>query len=77
MTVKILEGVRGGDDGFPVSICHDDATGRLMLRAINEGGYACTDVDLADLLAYLANLAPGDVNVDAVLDAVAAGDDSG
>lgn len=45
---------------------------RLMLRAIDEGEYACTDVDLANFRSYLANLAPGGLNVEAFVDAASA-----
>lgn len=44
-----LPGVRGGDTGFPVQLALDEETGRLVIRAINEGGFACVDIDLCDL----------------------------
>jgi hypothetical protein len=61
-----MEGVRGGDSGFSVQLCCEEDTNRLVVRAINEGGFACTDVDLFDLVAWLRRLAPGAVDVDAV-----------
>lgn len=45
-------GVRGGDDGFPVQLVRDEDTGRLVVRGVNEGGFACVDIDLADLFAW-------------------------
>lgn len=75
MTNTVLEGVRGGDSEFPVSICHDEDSDRLVVRAINEGGFSCTDVDLLDFLTYLATRVPGSVDVDAIAASFAAGDD--
>jgi hypothetical protein len=48
-----MTGVRGGDEGFPVQLWRDDETGRLTIRAINEGGFACVDIDLSDLTNWL------------------------
>ncbi len=62
----ICDGVRGGDTGYPVTIVCDDETNRLMLRAINEGGFACTDIDLLDFIEWLHRLAPNGVNVDEI-----------
>jgi ribosomal protein S28E/S33 len=45
-TIIEMEGVRGGDTDFPVQLYEVDDTGRLVVRVINEGGYACTDLDL-------------------------------
>lgn len=30
----------------------DEDTGRLVVRGVNEGGFACVDIDLADLFAW-------------------------
>lgn len=75
----ILEGVRGGEWnlGFPVRICRDDEdTGRLVVRGVNEAGFSCVDIDLLDLLNWLARRAPNSVDVDAVFDAISAGNHS-
>ena len=47
-----MEGVRGGDTGFPVQLYRDEETGRLVIRGINEGGFACVDIDLRDLARW-------------------------
>lgn len=63
-----LDGIRGGDTGFPVQLVRED--GRLAVRAINEGGFSCTDVDLLDLVEWLHRLCPHGVNIDAVTSAL-------
>lgn len=45
-----LSGVRGGDTGFPVQLYRDDDSNRIVVRGTNEGGFACVDIDLGDLL---------------------------
>ena len=67
-----LDGVKGGDTGFPVQIVLDGETRTLQLRSINEGGYACADVDFYDLLRFLESIAPGAIDADAVIAAVRA-----
>jgi hypothetical protein len=69
-----LDTVRGGesDIGFPVQLVLDGESRSVMVRAINEGGYACTDVDLIDLTSWLHKIAPNGVNIDAVTSAVTA-----
>ena len=62
-----IDGVRGGD---AVQLICDEDTGRIMLRAINEGGFACTDVDLRDLLGWLHRLRPTAVDVDELASAL-------
>lgn len=47
-----LQNVRGGEEGFPVQVCMSEETGRLAIRAFNEGGFACVDIDLRDLAAW-------------------------
>jgi len=66
-----MENVRGGDTGFPVELYRDDETGRLVVRGINEGGFACVDIDLADLLTWLG------LDAEAVIAAAAAREHSG
>ena len=48
-----LAGVREYGGGEPVELWRNDETGRLVIRAYNEGGYNCTDVDLLDLVDWL------------------------
>lgn len=48
-----LDGVSGGDIPFPVSLWKDGDSGRIVLRAINEGGFACTDIDFHQLTNWL------------------------
>lgn len=48
-----MKGVRGGEEGFPVELWRDEDSRRLVVRAVNEGGFACVDIDLADLLNWL------------------------
>jgi hypothetical protein len=67
-----MEGVRGGDTGFPVELVFEEESQRIMVRAINEGGYACTETDLFDLIAWLHNVAPEGVRIDAVINAIIA-----
>lgn len=53
MKICDMNGVRGGEPEFPVEL-HRDGNGRLTVRAINEGGFNCTDIDLYDLLGWLS-----------------------
>lgn len=46
-------GVREGGAGDTVQLWHDDETGCLVIKAFNEGGFNCTDVDLWDLVRWL------------------------
>jgi hypothetical protein len=63
----VLEGVMGGDDGFPVEIVRDNESGAFVLRATNEGGYADTEVNLEQLLSWLAKVSPGNINPEAIM----------
>lgn len=74
VSIGPLANVRGSDSGFPVSLCHDDETGRIIIRAINEGGFSCADVDFYDLLLWLNSAVPGSVDIAAIAAAIAAGD---
>ncbi len=57
--LAVMDGVREyGSTGFPVELRRDDENGRLVVRAINEGGFSSTDVDLLDLLEWLAEHEP-------------------
>lgn len=66
--------VRGGESdlGFPVQLYADDCTGRLQIRGINEGGFACVDIDVGDLIQWLEQLAPGAIDCAALQLALAA-----
>jgi len=49
----VMEGVRECCEAYPVELVHSPASGRLYLRAKNEGGNNITMVDLYDVLAWL------------------------
>lgn len=49
-----MEGVRT-DENRPPELWNSEETGRLVIRAFNEGGYSYTDVDLWDLFAWLSS----------------------
>ena len=51
----VLEGVREYTEGYPVELRHDAITGRMMLRAYNEGRYRYTQIDLCDVLEWLSS----------------------
>lgn len=48
-----MEGVREYAEGLPVELLRDKETGRPLIRAFNEAGHNCTEIDLLDLLAWL------------------------
>lgn len=50
-----MPGVINHGSSEPVELWRDDETGRLVIRAYNEGGYNCTDVDLWGLLDWLSS----------------------
>lgn len=62
-----MTGVDGGEEGFPVQLILDQPTRRWFIRGINEAGFGCVDVDLAQLLAWLSNRKPGSMDCDAIL----------
>jgi hypothetical protein len=41
-------------EGYGVELARNQGTGRLVIRAYNEGRNNLTDVDLSDLLEWLA-----------------------
>ena len=49
-----MVGVREYAEGYPVELGRDDESGRLVIRATNECGCNCTDIDLQDIVAWLA-----------------------
>lgn len=53
LIVGKMDGVREYAEGYPVELRRDDRNGRLVVRALNEGGYNLTDVDLLDLLQWV------------------------
>ena len=50
-----MQGVRGSEDGTPELARVD---GRWVARAYNQGGYDCTELDVADLVAWLRENMP-------------------
>ena len=44
--------IRSEDIDVPVQVWLCDNTGRYYLRCINEGGFACVDLDLEDLAKW-------------------------
>jgi hypothetical protein len=60
-----MHGVREHSEGYPVDLCRDPASGRLTIRARNEGGNNITQVDLLDLIDWL-RLGPPDGRIEGV-----------
>lgn len=67
--VRTLD-IEGGDTGFPVQLVREGESKRIVVRAINEGGFSCTDTDLVGLLISLNEIAPGSVNLAAITEAI-------
>jgi hypothetical protein len=72
----VMEGVREYGDGQAVELWLDGGTGRAVIRALNEGGYACTDIDFVDMLDWLAARVPGAVDLNVIASAFVVRDDS-
>ncbi len=51
--IAVMDGVREYSEKFPVELRIDDESRRLVIRAINEAGHNCVDIDLCDLLGWL------------------------
>jgi hypothetical protein len=54
--------IREYGEGRPVEIVRRDGNPgkkRWVVRAANQGGFDCTEVDILDLLAYLKEERPG------------------
>lgn len=47
--------IRSEDIDQPVQIWRDDDTGRFFLRSVNEGGFACIDLDVRDLARFFGS----------------------
>lgn len=61
--------VRGGDDGATWLWLSDN---RFVVRAYNQCGHDCVDIDLLDLLHWLRKISPANViNPEEVINAVA------
>ena len=61
-----MDNVRGGEEGFPVSIYKDAESGRFVIRGLNEGGSSCVDIDLLDVVLWLTRETQGLINADSV-----------
>lgn len=61
-TVCELKGVRDHSEGYPVELVLNEAIGRFVLRAWNEGHNNTTEIDLIDLIAW-CSLGPADRRV--------------
>lgn len=48
-----MAGVREHTERYPVDIHRESITGRMTVRAWNEGGNNVTEVDLLDLIEWL------------------------
>ena len=72
LTICDMRGVSGGDEGFPVQLILDRKTNKFFVRGINEGGFACVDIDLAHVLAWLAELCPEAIQYDALISSLSA-----
>lgn len=70
--VREISNVRGSEDGFPLLLWRDDESGRLVVRAFNQGGFAGVDIDLIDLVEWLSATAPGSIDGAALVSALAA-----
>lgn len=55
---ETLEGVREYAEEYPVKIGYDQDEHRIVIKAINEGGYNCTLVDLIDLIDWIKKNRP-------------------
>ena len=60
-----MEGVRGGEEGFPVELWRCSESGRLQVVAFNEAGYSSVEIDLFDLLEWLRN-GPASLSADCI-----------
>jgi hypothetical protein len=53
---QVMSGVNEYVEGFDVAL--ENLKGRLVVRAINQGGYDCTYVDLLQLITWLKTHRP-------------------
>jgi hypothetical protein len=51
--IAVMEGVREYGEDYPVELWRNDKTGRLVIRAFNEGNNNFTEVDLWDLIEWV------------------------
>lgn len=62
--VCTLPQVRGGegrgDEPGEVEVWRDGKSGRLVMRAYNQGGHDCVDIDLRDVIDWLAQITPAE-----------------
>ena len=66
-----IDGVRVSEPDFPAQLVRLES-GKLAIRGINEGGFACVDIDLGDLLEWLSKMAPGSLDVRGVVSVLSA-----
>ena len=45
-------------EGRTVYLAQEETNGRTVVRAVNEGGYNCTEVDIVQLLEWLKKNRP-------------------
>lgn len=51
--IFVMDGLRELTEGYPVELWRDEKSGRLVVRAKNEGGCNITEIDLFDLINWL------------------------
>ena len=54
LMIAVMTGVREYTESYPVEIWRN-RTGRLVIRAFNEGGNNCVDLDLWDIINWLSS----------------------
>jgi hypothetical protein len=50
-----MKGVRELTEGYPVELWRNEESGRVVVRAKNEGGFNVVEIDLWDLIGWLTN----------------------
>jgi hypothetical protein len=61
-----MDGVRDHNEGMTPELYLDDDSGRVVVRAFNEGSLNVTDVDLLDLLKWVRENRPDLWNAETV-----------
>lgn len=65
-----MDGVREYGDGETVELWVEEGSSRPVIRALNEAGFAGTEVDFLDVLAWAAERFPGAIDLAAITSAV-------